>query len=294
MRSRAVIAAPPTISQMLGTRILTAVVLVSLVLAALFMLPPLGWGAISLLVIVAAAAEWADLAGLRKATRLSFVAATLLTGAALLLVPTFGFARGWPDGIVLAACGTATLFWLFVATPWLARRWKPESRLAMAVAGWVVLIGAWVAVVELQASSPWLVLAAMAIVWIADTAAYFAGRAFGKHKLAPQVSPGKTWEGVFGALGAVAVYALLLAPLAPAGGYSGTDSWIAVVVWVVFAQGLVALSIVGDLYESLLKRHAGVKDSGRLLPGHGGVLDRLDAMLAAMPAAALLALAYLR
>ena len=294
MRSPAVIAAPPTISPMLGTRILTAVVLVSLVLAALFMLPPLGWGAISLLVIVAAAAEWADLAGLRKATRLSFVAGTLLTGAALLLVPTFGFARGWPDGIVLAACGIATLFWLFVATPWLARRWKPESRLAMAVAGWVVLIGAWVAVVELQASSPWLVLAAMAIVWIADTAAYFAGRAFGKHKLAPQVSPGKTWEGVFGALGAVAVYALLLAPLAPAGGYSGTDSWIAVVVWVVFAQGLVALSIVGDLYESLLKRHAGVKDSGRLLPGHGGVLDRLDAMLAAMPAAALLALAYLR
>jgi len=294
MRSCVVIAASPTIPLMLGTRILTAVILVFLVLAALFMLPPLGWGAISLLVIVVAAAEWADLAGLRKATWLSFVAGTLLTGAALLLAPSSGFARGWPDGIVLVACGTATLFWLFVATPWLARRWRPESRLATAIAGWVVLIGAWVAVVELQAHSPWLVLAAMAIVWIADTAAYFAGRAFGRHKLAPQVSPGKTWEGVYGALAAVAAYALVLVPLAKAGGYSGADSPLAVVVWVAFAQGLVALSIVGDLYESLLKRHAGVKDSGRLLPGHGGVLDRLDAMLAAMPAAALLAVAYLR
>jgi phosphatidate cytidylyltransferase len=279
---------------MLGTRILTAVISVSFVLAALFMLPPSGWGAISLLVIVAAAAEWADLAGYRKATWLAFVAGTLLTGVALLLAPSSGFAGGWPDGVVLVACGTATFFWLFVATPWLARRWKPQSRFAMAIAGWVVLIGAWVAVVELQAYSPWLVLAAMAIVWVADTAAYFAGRTFGRHKLAPQVSPGKTWEGVFGALGAVAVYALMLVPLARAGGYLGSDSPTAVVVWVAFALGLVALSIVGDLYESLLKRHAGVKDSGRLFPGHGGVLDRLDALLAAMPAAALLAFAYLR
>ena len=132
MRSGAVIAGSSATLPMLGTRILTAVILVPLVLAALFMLPPLGWGAISLLVIVVAAAEWANLAGYRKATWLVFVAGTLLAGAALLLAPASGFARGWPDGIVLAACGTATLFWLCVATPWLARRWKPESRLAMA------------------------------------------------------------------------------------------------------------------------------------------------------------------
>ena len=112
--------------------------------------------------------------------------------------------RGWPDGIVLAVCGLATLFWLLVALPWLASRWKPTSPLPLAVAGWIVLIGAWVAIVQLQARSPWLVLAAMAIVWIADTAAYFAGRAFGRRKLAPQVSPGKTWEGVYGGLAAVA------------------------------------------------------------------------------------------
>jgi len=138
------------------------------------------------------------------------------------------------------------------------------------------------------------VLAAMAVVWIADTAAYFAGRAFGRHKLAPQVSPGKTWEGVYGALAAVAVYALALVPLAAAAGHSGEVSAVAVGVWVACALVLVALSVEGDLFESLLKRHAEVKDSGRLLPGHGGVLDRIDALLAAMPAAALLAHAYLR
>ena len=110
---------------------------------------------------------------------------------------------------MLAVCGVATLFWI-------ARR-AGVARVALADArarcrwrcvGWIVLIGAWVAIVELQARSPWLVLAAMAIVWIADTAAYFTGRAFGRRKLAPRVSPGKTWEGVYGGLAAVALYAL--------------------------------------------------------------------------------------
>jgi len=279
---------------MLATRVLTAVILVPLVLAALFLLPPLWWGAVSLAAIVVAATEWASLAGCRKPAGLLFVLGTVLLGVNLLLSPASGFARGWPAGIVLSVCGVATVFWLVVAPPWLAVRWKATSPLAMAIVGWIVLIGAWVAVVELQARSPWLVLAAMAIVWIADTAAYFTGRAFGKRRLAPEVSPGKTWEGVYGALAAVAVYALLLVPLAGAGGYPDAVSPVAIAIWVVLVLGLAALSVVGDLFESLLKRQAGVKDSGRLLPGHGGVLDRIDALLAAMPAAALLALAYLR
>jgi phosphatidate cytidylyltransferase len=279
---------------MLATRILTAAVLVPLVLAALFLLPSLGWGAATLAVIVIAAGEWADLAGYRRYTWWMFVVGTLLIGGNLLLSPLSGFAAGWPNGIVLAVCGLATLLWLLVAAPWLIYRWRPNSPLLLAVAGWIVLIGAWVAIVQMQAQSPWLVLAAMAIVWIADTAAYFAGRAFGRRKLAPEVSPGKTWEGVYGGLAAVALYALALVPLAAQGGFAGTVSPIAIIVWIVLALALAAMSVVGDLCESLLKRQAGVKDSGRLLPGHGGVLDRIDALLAAMPAAALLALAYLR
>src|SRR6185369_11188897 len=124
------------------------------------------------------------------------------------------------------------LLWLFVGVPWLASRWKPASPLPLAVAGWIVLIGAWVAIVELQARSPWLVLGAMAIVWIADTAAYFAGRAFGKRKLAPLVSPGKTWEGVFGGLAAVAVYAVALVPFARAAGYEGDLGPLAIAAWI--------------------------------------------------------------
>jgi phosphatidate cytidylyltransferase len=278
---------------MLGTRILTAVILVSLVLAALFLLAPVGWGAVSLLVMGIAASEWANLAGYGKGARTLFVAGTLMIGILLLVSLVAGDESRWTD-VVLAACGAATVFWVFVAPPWLAFRWKPASRLAMAIVGWIALTGAWVALVALQARSPWLVLAAMAIVWIADTAAYFAGRAFGRHKLAPRVSPGKTWEGVYGALAAVAVYALALVPLADAAGHSGAVSPLAVGVWVGCALALVALSVEGDLFESLLKRNAEVKDSGRLLPGHGGVLDRIDALLAAMPAAALLAHAYLR
>jgi phosphatidate cytidylyltransferase len=278
---------------MLGTRILTAVILVSLVLAALFLLAPVAWGAVSLVVMGVAAIEWANLAGYGKGTRILFVAATLAIGLLLLGSLAAGGEARWVD-VVLATCGAATIFWVFVAPPWLAFHWKPASKLAMAVVGWIALTGAWVALVALQVRSPWLVLAAMAVVWIADTAAYFTGRAFGRHKLAPRVSPGKTWEGVYGALAAVAVYALALVPLAGAAGLSGTVSPVAVGVWIACALALVALSVEGDLLESLLKRHADVKDSGHLLPGHGGVLDRIDALLAAMPAAALLAHAYLR
>lgn len=279
---------------MLAKRILTAVILVPLVLAALFLLSPLMWGIVSLAAIVIAAGEWANLAGFREHTRLMFIGGLLLMGANLLFGPWSGFADGWPHGIVLAVCAVATGFWLLVAPPWLKLRWQPRSPLPLAIAGWVVLLGAWVAVVELQARSPWLLLAAMAIVWIADTAAYFAGRAFGRRKLAPHVSPGKTWEGVYGGLAAVACYALALIPFAASSGFAGPISPIAVVAWIVCALALAALSVVGDLYESLLKRSANVKDSGRLLPGHGGVLDRIDALVAAMPAAALLAIAFLR
>ncbi len=124
---------------------------------------------------------------------------------------------------------------------------------------------------------------------IADTAAYFAGRAFGRRKLAPTISPGKTWEGVYGALLATAVYTLVLLLLAPEAIHAGPLSPPALFGWVGLVLSLTGLSVVGDLFKSLLKRQRGVKDSGRILPGHGGVIDRIDALLAVMPPAALLA-----
>ncbi len=278
---------------MLRTRIATALVLVPLILAALFLLPPRGWGVTILAITLAAAHEWSRLSGFAPRTQWVFVIGMLVVCAGLLFVPALGFARGWPAAVVLGACGVSALFWLVVAPPWIKRRWPTTRPLTMFASGWIVLIGAWMALVELQSRSPWLVLAAMAIVWIADTAAYFSGRAFGRKKLAPEISPGKTWEGVYGGLAAVAVYAVCLIPFAREAGFTPAMGATAIAAWLALALLMAAISVVGDLFESLQKRHAGVKDSGKLLPGHGGVLDRTDALLAAMPLAALAAQCFL-
>lgn len=275
----------------LARRVATALLLVSLVLAAVFTLPPEGWALAVLVVALLAALEWARLCALAPAATLVFVLAIALVALVLLFAPAAGFARGFPDAVVYVACGTAAAFWLLVAPRWLAAGW-PAAGYAGATAGVIVLVAAWVALVNLQVRSPWLVLAAMAVVWIADIAAYFAGQRFGKRKLAPAISPGKTWEGVWGALAAVAAYALLVWALAPSA-IVPTTGPVAVLAFVVFLTLLAAVSVVGDLFESLLKRQAGVKDSGALLPGHGGVLDRVDALLAAMPLAALAAVMWL-
>ena len=285
--------APATaVSPALATRIATAAVLVAAVLAALFLLPPYAWAAVVLVVVTAGAHEWGRLIGLRGATLWLFVAATLAVGGVLLALAPPVPGSGWPQTVVASACGLATLFWLVVATPCVLRNWQPRFTLLRALFALIVLVGAFVAVVELQARSPWLVLAAMAIVWIADTAAFFAGRKFGRHKLAPQISPGKSWEGAWGGIAAVAAYALLLVPLATRARVRPDVDGASIALWIAFAIALAALSIIGDLHESLLKRRAGVKDSGALLPGHGGILDRTDALLAAMPPVALATIAF--
>jgi phosphatidate cytidylyltransferase len=276
---------------MLKTRILTALVLVPAVLAALFLLPSFGWALATLSVVAIASGEWSRLAGYDAMRGRIFTGAIVVAGAALL---AWGWsAGGWRPGVVLVVCGVAAIFWLALAPAWVVRRWSTRHPATQAVVGFIVLLATWVALVELQARSPWLVLAAMAIVWIADTAAYFTGRAFGRRKLAPQVSPGKSWEGVYGAWVAVVVYALLLVPLAAAAGYRLPVDASTVVIWLVLIFVIASASVVGDLFESLLKRQAGVKDSGTVLPGHGGVLDRIDALLAAMPLAAIAAQLFL-
>ena len=245
----------------------------------------MAFGVVVLLIVLGAAAEWARLIDIGRTGRMLFVAAVLITGAVSLWIGAHG---GFP-GVVVVACGAATLFWVGIGVPSVLNDWQPASPVVRAVSGWLVLEGAFVAIVALHARSAWLALAAMAIVWIADTAAYFAGRRFGRRKLAPAISPGKTWEGAYGALLAVVVYALLLLPLAQRTGFAHASGVAFVASSLVFAVAVAALSIAGDLFESLLKRRAGVKDSGAILPGHGGILDRIDALLAAMPPVALAA-----
>lgn len=274
---------------MLSTRIITALVLAPLVLAAMFLLSPRGWGVAMLAVTLVAAHEWARLAAFPRPMQVAFVALILLAGLGLMFLPAAGFAGGWPGNVVLAGCGLSAVFWLTVAPPWVVRRWPTTNRGVMLVVGWIVLIGTWIALVELQARSPWLVLSLMAIVWIADTAAYFSGRAFGRRKLAPEVSPGKTWEGVYGGLAAVALYAVVLLYVGRDSQFASALASLAAVAWIALAVLIAGVSVLGDLFESLMKRQAGVKDSGKLLPGHGGVLDRTDALLAAIPLAAVIA-----
>jgi phosphatidate cytidylyltransferase len=275
----------------MSTRILTALVLIPVTIAALFLLPPRAWGALTLMIVIIASNEWAMLSGYRQQSGLLLVAGTLLIGACMLFTPWPGFdaGGGWPEGLVVSICGAATLFWVVIAPAWLYFGWRIESKIVLTLVGWLALTATWVAVVQLQARSPALLLALMAIVWIADSAAYFAGRRFGKRKLAPSISPGKTWEGVYGGLIAVAIYALALLPFAEGAGYSAPILPPRAIAWIALAVGLAGLSVVGDLFESQLKRHRGVKDSGKLLPGHGGVLDRIDALMAALPPAALIA-----
>jgi phosphatidate cytidylyltransferase len=259
---------------MLGRRILTAIVLLPAALAALFLLPATGWRIAAGIVILIGADEWARLARWSARGRVAFVAAMLasLLGAGAMPAGWMGFQ--W-------ILGLASLFWILVAVAWLRGAWQVRSWGLMALTGWWVLVPAWLATVLLQ-QRPAQLLALMAVVWVADTAAYFAGRRFGRRKLAPAISPGKTWEGVFGALIGVAVYYALLVKFAPsvlAGfGFAGG---------LILVGALATLGVIGDLFESWMKRVAGVKDSGRLLPGHGGVLDRIDALTASLPLAAL-------
>lgn len=179
----------------------------------------------------------------------------------------------------------AVPFWVVVVPCWLARGWPRLSGLAHGLLGIVVLVPACLSLALLRndAVGHGSLLMLLAVVWIADSAAYFSGKRFGRHKLAPKVSPGKTWEGVFGGLTAVAVYVMLGTHF---GGWS-QQGW-SMLLALGLLVPLAGLSVLGDLYESWLKRQAGVKDSGALLPGHGGVLDRIDALLPVLAVAPLI------
>ncbi|MGA8881282.1 MAG: phosphatidate cytidylyltransferase [Azonexus sp.] len=265
---------------MLKTRVITALVLLVLVLPSLFFLPQAYWALLVALFIGVAAWEWGGLLGFEQNKRLLTGAAlATLCAAAILLDPAAiaGALSPW----VMVSYGMAALFWCAVIPFWLRAKWKLPHGFPGLLVGLVVLFPTWLALVQLRVAGPGVLLAIMATVWMADIAAYFSGKTFGKHKLAPTISPGKTWEGALGAGVGVVLYGIVLRlafSFAPVG----------LPLWVLGLLALTAISIMGDLYESMLKRQAGIKDSSNVLPGHGGVLDRIDSLTSTLPVVALL------
>jgi phosphatidate cytidylyltransferase len=227
--------------------------------------------------LFASAWEWAALAGFGRSGQWGFCLLTLLTGVPVLV------GAHYFDGAAIeqAAYWVSVLFWLVFAPLWLRKGWSVCHPLPLIITGWLLIVPTWLALVRLQ-TEPWILLAVMGVVWIADSAAYFSGRTWGRRKLAPSISPGKTWEGVAGAAIAVAVYHAFVWYFGFRGVTFGTGVAAALLV-----ACLLPLSVIGDLFESWVKRQAGVKDSGTLLPGHGGVLDRIDALTSTLPLAAL-------
>jgi phosphatidate cytidylyltransferase len=217
--------------------------------------------------VAGGAHEWSRLCGLSVLRGALFVAAVVVLFAVL-------FFSGAPAGAY--AFGIATLFWLVVAPLWLARGMQPSAAGTVVAGGLIVLVPAALAMATLE---PRRLLAVLILVWVADSAAYFVGRALGRHKLAPSISPGKTWEGALGGVAGALVWAIICHRIFE------DVAWPA---YLLAAGILAAASIVGDLFESAVKRRAGVKDSGMLLPGHGGILDRIDSATAVLPVASLL------
>jgi phosphatidate cytidylyltransferase len=262
---------------MFRTRVITAAILLPLFVGGLIYLPTLWWAAALLPLLFASAWEWAGLAGFGRSGRWGFCLAVLVTGVPVLLAAHYFDCAA----IEQTAYWISVVFWLVFAPLWLRKGWHVRQPWLLMLTGWLLIVPTWLALVRLQAE-PWMLLAVLGVVWIADSAAYFAGRLWGRRKLAPLISPGKTWEGVAGAAVAVAVYHALVWYF----GFRGVVFEVGVFAALLVAC-LLPLSVIGDLFESWIKRQAGVKDSGTLLPGHGGILDRIDALTSTLPLAAL-------
>jgi len=277
----------------MNQRTISALVMTPLVVAAMLFLKTPFVAAIAAAMFVAGLWEWSRLVGVQNPLwRALYMIANLSLMTGLL------WARAWPLFNVIALVGVA---WWLLATLWLIRSdfgraggWG--ARLAKLVAGMLSVVPAWCAITLLHSGwdttnnqfdavhGPRWALLALVMVWAADSCAYAVGRRFGKRKLIPHISPGKTWMGMWGGLTGAVIVGLAGAARIPVGGH--VLAWIGNERWI--EMGELALltgvaSVIGDLFESLMKRHSGFKDSGTLIPGHGGVLDRIDSLLAALP-----------
>jgi len=258
---------------MLKVRLIAAAVMIPAVILWVWLAPPVIFAAVAALIVLAAAREWAVLAGIKSRTS---HAAWLVLVLGLLILAWWGARQGTRDFLPLLTAFLA--FWVLMTVD-LAWGGLRNSRLALLLQGVGVLVPAFFALLLIRGmeTGTGLIFALFAVVWGADAGAYFTGRTAGRHKLAPRISPGKTWEGLLGGLLLAAVAGALASLWCP----------VAVQVLVPLAVVTAAFSVVGDLVESRLKRAADAKDSGHLIPGHGGVLDRIDSLGAAAPVFAL-------
>jgi phosphatidate cytidylyltransferase len=267
---------------MLKTRVITAIVLLAVFLPVTLFAPVAAFGMLIRVVVLFAAWEWARLLNVGSLGSILYAA---IASAAVVVSAEFEAPR--------ALFQAAGVFWI-VAGPFVLLR-KPVLavgawRIFLLAVGLVILAACWHALVAARTQGVAFVLSLLLVVWLADIGAYFAGKAFGRHKLAPAISPGKTWEGAAGgwvAVMVVSIAAIALHAFEPTF-YSALAARLGLGRALFVLTVLVAFSVVGDLFESMLKRQAGVKDSSGLLPGHGGVLDRIDALLPVLPLAMLL------
>lgn len=265
--------APTATTPTLPARLLTAAILVLLLLGVLWLDSLLATAALFGAFLLIAAFEWASLLGWRGLPRAAFI----LTIAALCAIGGLCILRSvMPASLLLIACA----WWVCAAAAITAaqqgRQLLPRGRFAWAILGCFTLVPSYLALVWLQTFDRWLLIGLFGLVWTADTVAYFAGRAWGERRLANRISPGKTWAGALAAVAAAPLIGLAISHL---------PTTVPLLSWPMMGLAclVVVASMVGDLFESLLKRRGGCKDSGTLLPGHGGVLDRIDSLLAAAP-----------
>lgn len=279
---------------MLMQRVLTAVVLLAVLLGALLASSP--WPLIALLLVMAGCALWEWLrltlsASWRPAAPWIAVFASLVMAWLIWTwMPSTAAVPAVPNLIHPLIMPVVAILWLLLAVPQVfqGRTDTPRMHAALSIFGVLAVVSTWAALVLIFVEyGAWCLVSLMALIWFADIAAYFTGRAFGKRKLAPRVSPGKTWEGAIGGVVAAAIWTTATAFMPGSFGELLAQRWSLPVVFLL-AAALGAISIIGDLFESLLKRRAGVKDSSNLLPGHGGVFDRIDALLPVAPVAIML------
>lgn len=255
---------------MLKQRVLTAIIALGVLTLVLFVIPQAAAQAVIVALILAGAWEWG---GFFTPGGRTFRVGSVVTIGALIGI-LFSLL---PDDRLLGAILMLAMGWWLVVLGWMFFFPTAISMPVIALCGVLTLLPAWAALDFLYLQDPRLLLFSLLIVWVADIGAYFVGRGFGRVKLAPKISPGKSWEGVLGGLSAVVI-------LAGVGNHLlGTE----IAVLLPLCVAVAMISVVGDLSVSMFKRNAGVKDSGALFPGHGGVLDRIDSVTAAVPLFAL-------